>query len=91
MSQTSQMSQTSRLHLRVFRVAILVMALGPGMASACEVCYGAADSPWIDASRAAVGLLLAVTVVVLASFATFFVYLRNRARAHLLVEEEGSA
>lgn len=62
-------------------VVLAVVILGPGQASACEVCYGAADSPWIDATRASVWLLLAVTVSVQAAFATFFLCLRRRMKA----------
>ncbi len=75
---------------------MVAVALGPGVASACDVCYGAADSPWLDGSRAAVWLLLGVTVAVQAAFAGFFLYLRSRmkvaaARAHPLVAGEGAA
>ena len=80
----------------VLSVAIAIAALGPGLASACDVCYGAADSPWIDATRASVWLLLAVTVSVQAAFAAFFLCLRSRMKAAAaqraagLVEGEGA-
>ncbi len=80
---------------RVFVIPAVVI-LAPGLASACEVCYGAADSPWIDATRASVWLLLAVTASVQAAFAAFFLCLRSRMKAAAarsaaaLVEEEGA-
>jgi hypothetical protein len=45
------------------------------------VCFGRAESPWIDASQAAVGLLLAVTAAVQVAFAIFFLRIRRRAKA----------
>ena len=56
--------------------------VGAGPAAACSVCYGAADggSPLITGARLGVFLILGVTATVLASFAKFFFYLRNRAR-----------
>ncbi len=82
-------------HLSVLRVAILVVALGPGLASACEVCYGAADSPWLDANRWSVYLLLGVTASVQVAFAAFFLRLRSRmkviAAADLAAAGKGAA
>ena len=67
-----------KLHYTVLRVAIAMAALGPGAAAACDVCYGNSDSPWIDASRASVWLLLGITVAVQVAFAAFFLQLRSR-------------
>jgi len=64
-------------------LGILWSALGAVPATACEVCYGAADSggsPLVSGARLGVFLLLAVTVAVLGAFAKFFFYLRTRAR-----------
>ena len=72
-----------RLHYTVLRVAIAMAALGPGAAAACDVCYGNSDSPWIDASRASVWLLLGITVALQIAFAAFFLQLRNRMKANV--------
>lgn len=55
--------------------------LAPRVAQACEVCYGNADSPWIDAAQASVWLMLGVTAAVQVAFAVFFLKLRSRAKA----------
>jgi len=47
---------------------------------ACPVCFGASDSPLALGVNAGIYFLLAITVVVLAGFASFFVYLMRRAR-----------
>ncbi|MDH3284263.1 MAG: hypothetical protein OEQ13_05945 [Acidobacteriota bacterium] len=60
--------------------SILAAVAATDPATACEVCYGQADSPWIDASKIAVGVMLAITVGVQACFAWFFLYLRRRSR-----------
>lgn len=66
---------------------LALAALSSGLLSAlpavaCEVCYGRADShsPMVTGARLGVFLLLGVTGTVLAAFARFFFYLRNRAR-----------
>jgi len=63
-------------------LALCTSIAGASPAAACSVCYGAADggSPLITGARLGVFLLLGVTATVLASFARFFFYLRNRAR-----------
>jgi hypothetical protein len=78
--------------------AAAALLLAPRLTQACEVCFGSADSPWIDASRAAVWLLLGVTVAVQGTFVFFFVSMHRRAKAlgaHRaeikLVEERGAA
>ena len=60
----------------------LVAAYGAAPAAACEICYGSRDngSPLVTGARLGVFLLLGVTVLVLGGFATFFLYLRQRAR-----------
>ena len=57
------------------------LILVPHITWACEVCYGQAQSPWIDASRGAVILLLGVTFGVQAAFVWFFVSLWRRSKA----------
>ncbi len=63
-------------------VALLFSLLAASPAVACEVCYGAGDSasPLVSGARLGVFLLLGITGAVLAAFARFFFYLRNRAR-----------
>ena len=63
-------------------MALLLGLLAASPAMACEVCYGAGDnaSPLVSGARLGVFLLLGVTGAVLAAFARFFFYLRNRAR-----------
>ena len=62
-------------------MATVGTVLGPRLTQACEVCYGQAEGPWIEASQAAVYLLLGVTVAVQGSFIVFFVRMRGRAKA----------
>lgn len=65
-------------------LGILAIALAaPGVAEACESCYGAAtDSPLIDGARVGMFLLLAVTLTVQGGFAAFFLHLRRRAKRY---------
>jgi len=48
---------------------------------ACPVCFGASDAPMAVATNMGIFLMLGVVVVMLASFAGFFVYLNRRAKA----------
>lgn len=61
--------------------AALITALVPHHTWACEACFGQTQSPWIDASRVAVMLLLGVTLGVQVAFAWFFVSLWRRSKA----------
>ena len=62
-------------------VATVVMLAIPGLALACPVCFGGADSPQTKAAQTGILALLVVTVAMLASIAGFFfVYLRRRIR-----------
>ena len=47
---------------------------------ACSVCFGASDSPLAVGTNMGIFFLLAVTVLMLAAFATFFIYLIRRKR-----------
>ena len=47
---------------------------------ACSVCFGAAESPLIDATKLGVLVLLGVLLTVQGAFVAFFLYLRNRAK-----------
>jgi hypothetical protein len=58
--------------------AILLAA--PRVALACPVCFGASDSPLAKATNAGIIAMLGVVAVMLASFASFFIYLNRRAR-----------
>jgi hypothetical protein len=58
------------------------IASGDRAASACEVCYGAAEGPMIESARAGVFLLLGLVLLMQACLAVFFLVLRKRARAH---------
>jgi hypothetical protein len=53
---------------------------GSSSALACPVCFGAAETPIIDATRLGVLVLLAITLAVQAGFVGFFLYLRKRAK-----------
>jgi hypothetical protein len=47
---------------------------------ACSVCFGQSDSPLAKGTNNGVFFMLGVTVVMLASFAAFFIYLIRRKR-----------
>lgn len=67
------------------------MVLGGGATLlACPVCFGAADSPLIDAAKLGVLAMLAITLAVQAAFAGFFIYLwkRSKRMAELELESE---
>ncbi len=49
---------------------------------ACAVCFGAPDSLQVKGMQMGIIALLGVTVVVLGSFATFFLYLRRRQKLY---------
>jgi maltodextrin utilization protein YvdJ len=53
---------------------------------ACPVCFGGEDTLMRESLNAGIGVLMGVTAIVLACFATFFVRLarRSRAAAHLV-------
>ena len=56
------------------------MLLAPRAVLACPVCFGQNDSPLAKAMNLGVLAMLVVVVGVLASFASFFIYLSRRAR-----------
>jgi len=47
---------------------------------ACAVCFGQSDSPLAQATNMGIFVMLAVTIGMLAAFATFFIYLIRRKR-----------
>ena len=61
--------------------ALLVMlAAFPQTTQACAICFGAADSPLLDAARLGVLAMVAVTLAVLAAFGRWFLRLRRLER-----------
>jgi hypothetical protein len=57
-----------------------VILCTPAAALACPVCFQVEDGPVVDGVRAAVGVLLAVTLIVLAGFAVFATRMVRRSR-----------
>jgi bacteriorhodopsin len=51
----------------------------PSVALACPVCFGNSDAPMAIATNTGVIFMLGVVALVLAAFASFFVYLIRRA------------
>ncbi|HVS66232.1 MAG TPA: hypothetical protein VMT85_22325 [Thermoanaerobaculia bacterium] len=70
----------SRIH-KVGAMLALWLVVGDGAASACEVCYGNAGGPMIEAARAGVFLLLGMVLLMQAALVIFFLVLRKRAIA----------
>lgn len=68
-----------RIH-KVGAMLAIWLAFGNGSASACEVCYGNAGGPMIEAARAGVFLLWGMVLLMQASLVIFFLVLRKRAR-----------
>jgi hypothetical protein len=68
----------SRIH-KVGAMLAVWLAVGDGAASACEVCYGNAGGPMIDAARAGVFLLWGLVLLMQAALVVFFLVLRKRA------------
>lgn len=69
-----------RKTMRALAIIAGVWLLASRDASACNVCYGAADGPLIDAARMGVYLLFGLVLLVQACFASFFICLWKRAR-----------
>lgn len=64
----------------------LAMWLGAANAAlACPVCFTAIDSPGTRGSSLAILAMLVVTVGMLAAFASFFLYLKRRAKSSPLL------
>ena len=69
--------------LRIARVLIIAVAVvigGSSSAFACPVCFGALETPIVDATQLGMVVLLAITLTVQGAFAGFFLYLRKRAK-----------
>jgi bacteriorhodopsin len=65
------------------KAAVFAVAFGlvcaPRAALACPVCFGNSDAPMAVATNTGVLFMLGVVAVMLAAFASFFVYLIRRA------------
>jgi len=62
----------------VAAAALLICGV-PRAALACPVCFGNSDAPMAVATNTGIFFMLGVVAVVLASFASFFIYLIRRA------------
>jgi hypothetical protein len=60
-------------------VALSASLALPRVALACPVCFGNSDAPMAIATNTGVIFMLGVVALVLAAFASFFVYLIRRA------------
>jgi len=65
---------------RTIMTAFLLALARPALA--CPVCFGAPDSPQARGMQMGILVLLAITGVVLGSFAAFFLYLRRRQKLY---------
>lgn len=81
---------TRRFRLTAGLLVALVFA-APRAALACPVCFGQSDSPLALAVNMGVFVMLGFVAVVLAGFASFFVYLARRARRYESTPQEGTA
>ena len=62
-------------------VAVLaVVLLAPGLAHACAVCYGAADSAMTDGMNNGILVLLAIVAAVQIGFVVLFLSIRKRSQ-----------
>ena len=63
------------------RLLLTVLVLGvPRAALACPVCFGQSDSPMAVATNMGIFFMLGLTLLVLAGFGAFFIYLMRRAK-----------
>jgi len=71
--------------MRAILTAALILC-APAAALACPICFQIEDGPVVDGVRAAVGVLMSVTVVVLIGFGAFAVRFVRRSTA---VDDQG--
>ncbi len=71
-----------RKNIRPLAIVFVCWLLSARTAEACNVCYGQADGPMIDAARMGVYLLFGLVLSIQAAFIVFFIYLRRRSRAY---------
>ena len=65
--------------MRTLLIAVVLTA-APRVALACPVCFGQNDSPLAKGVNMGVFFMLGIVGVMLAGFASFFIYLSRRAR-----------
>jgi len=65
---------------RAIATAAAVLVGGGSSVLACPLCFGAAETPMIEASNMGVLVLLGVILGLQAAFVGFFLYLRKRAK-----------
>lgn len=65
---------------RVLAIAVAIVLGGSSIAFACPVCFGAEETPIIDATRLGILVMLGITFAVQGGFLGFFLYLRQHAR-----------
>jgi hypothetical protein len=68
--------------------AAFVGIAGSADVLACPMCFGAEESPLVEASKLGIFVLLGITLAVQGAFAGFFFYLRKRAKQHAELELE---
>jgi hypothetical protein len=66
---------------KILKVALLAAALAPSPLFACAACYGKSDSPLAQGMNWGIFTLMGVIVTVLATIASFFVYIIRREAA----------
>ncbi len=72
-------------------VLVLIAAhLTSPMLQACEVCYGAADSPIIDGMNMSIIFMLVLTYILIIGIAVCFFMMRRRSLQALQTEGETS-
>lgn len=65
---------------RVLAIAVAIVLGSSSIAFACPVCFGAEETPIIDATRLGILVMLGITFVVQGGFLGFFLYLRQHAK-----------
>ncbi|HVU07391.1 MAG TPA: hypothetical protein VHG89_02475 [Verrucomicrobiae bacterium] len=63
------------------KLLVAAVALAPSPLFACAACYGKSDSPLASGMNWGIFTLLGVIVTVLASIATFFIYIIRKEAA----------
>ena len=71
----------NRMNWKLVSALALAVVLSPARTLACAACYGQSDSPLAEGMNWGIFSLLGVVVCVLASIATFFVFLGRRSAA----------
>jgi hypothetical protein len=71
---------TARRARQILITTGAVVIGGSSSLYACPVCFGAEETPLIDATKLGIVVLLTVTLSVQGAFVGFFFYLRRRAK-----------